>query len=212
VHLGDSITAGQWIDPARRWTSHVENELARVSHATIVSHNRGLSGEQTRMALERFPDAVQAARPDILTIQYGMNDCNCWVTDAGVPRVSEAAFAANLAEMVGRARRHGTAHVILATNNPTLRPGVMISGERYEDANARYSEIVREVAAETDATLCDIREAFERSHLGLASLVLPEPDLLHLSEAGHRLYFETMWPLLESAVLEIVGTATRSPV
>jgi lysophospholipase L1-like esterase len=181
-----------------------------VSHDKIVSHNRGISGEQTRMALERFPEAVQSIRPDILTIQYGMNDCNCWVTDAGVARVSEAAFAANLAEMVARARLHGAAHVILATNSPTLRPGVMTSGERYEDANARYSEIIREVAAETDATLCDIREAFERSDLGLDSLLLPEPDLLHLSEEGHRLYFETIWPLLENAALEVVGAATRS--
>jgi lysophospholipase L1-like esterase len=205
VHLGDSITAGQLVDPAVRWTTLIESDLRLRFGAEVESSNVGISGEQTRMALERFPAAVQEARPNVLTIQYGLNDCNCWQTDAGLPRVSEQAFAANVAEMVRRARAHGTSQIVLATNHPTLRLDTMVSGEVYEDANARYSELMRHVAEETGVILCDIRAAFERSQADPARLLVPAPDLLHLSAEGHRLYADTIWPFVEQSVQAVRG-------
>ncbi len=204
THLGDSITAGQRVDPGVRWTTHIQRQLSVTFEEEVVSYNLGISGEQTRMALERFPKVVQEERPDVLTIQYGMTDCNCWLTDSGLPRVSEDAYAANLTEMVHRAQAHGTSHVILATSHPTLRLAVMPNGERYEAANARYSELLQRVAGETGVLLCDIRGAFERSEVDLEHLLIPEPDLLHLSEQGHRLYFAAIWPFVEDAVSSVL--------
>ena len=47
---------------------------------------------------------MQELEPDVMTLQFGLNDCNCWETDRGLPRVSEEAFRANLIEMIERAR------------------------------------------------------------------------------------------------------------
>src|SRR5215218_6031477 len=106
VYMGDSITFGQYVDPALRWSTIVDARLRDVVDPAIelVMHNRGVSGETTRMALERFPSDLQELRPDVVTIQFGLNDANCWQTDQGLPRVSERAFEANLVEMISRAR------------------------------------------------------------------------------------------------------------
>src|SRR5215471_3369660 len=101
VHMGDSITFGQHLDPTYRWTTLVYDWLDKIYRSTSVhirSLNRGISGETTRMGLERFPQDVQNMLPDVMTLQFGLNDCNCWVTDKGLPRVSPTAFRANLVE------------------------------------------------------------------------------------------------------------------
>jgi len=203
VHMGDSITFGQYIDPSRRWTALVGARLrdAFSPDLEIVSLNRSVSGETTRMGLERFPTDVQEAQPDVMTLQFGLNDCNCWQTDHGLPRVSEAAFTANLAEMVTRARRFGAREIVMATNHRTLRRDTLPSGEIYEDASARYSELLRQVAAETGCTLCDIRAVFEPfDDDELDRLLLPAPDLLHLSEEGNAVYADAVCSYVETAV------------
>lgn len=213
VHMGDSITFGQYIDPAVRWTSLVENRLRDrfADRLEIVSLNRGISGETTRMGLERFPVDVQDAGGDVMTLQFGLNDCNCWETNRGLPRVSEQAFSANLLEMVARARRFGIGEIVIQTNHRTLR-GRLPSGELYEDANSRYSGLLRSVAHATGAVLCDIREAFaDLDDAELAAMLLPEPDVLHLSERGNALYADTIYPYLESAV-ERVTAARRGRI
>src|ERR1044072_1891775 len=111
VHMGDSITEGQYIDPSVRWTSLIARRLAeRFGEDRFVSVNSGISGETTRLGLERYPRDVQERQTGLLTIQFGLNDCNCWETDHGVPRVSEAAFTANLIEMIERGRVFGASH------------------------------------------------------------------------------------------------------
>lgn len=204
VHMGDSITFGQYIDPRHRWTTllaeRIEPECA-AAKVDIFAHNRGVSGETTRQGLERYQADVQELRPDVLTLQFGLNDCNCWQTDAGLPRVSERAFAANLVEMIARARRFGARQIVLANNHRTLRYALLPSGEPYEDANRRYSEISREVAEETGVLFCDIRAAFEPlDDAELAELLLPPPDILHLSVAGNRVYADAIEPAYRAAL------------
>jgi acyl-CoA thioesterase-1 len=205
VYMGDSITFGQYLEPSLRWTALLDRQLReRFSGRLFETYNRGISGETTRMGLERFPRDVQELEPDVMTLQFGLNDCNCWQTDRGLPRVSEAAYRANLIEMIARARRFGARRIVLSTNHRTLRLDEQRSGEVFEAANARYSAIVRDVALEEGVDLCDIRQAFEPfDDERLADLLLPVPDVLHLSEAGNRVYFDAIWPHIERAVDEI---------
>lgn len=209
VHIGDSITFGQYLQEEHRWTDLVSQRLNRKYENTpvcLASLNKGVSGETTRMALERFGKDVQAVAPDILTLQFGLNDCNCWLTDRGLPRVSEDAFRANLSEMVRRAKHFGASHVILANNHPTTRLKPMPSGEAYEEANARYSRISQEVAEESDGIFCDVRKRFERFGLKeLSKLLLPFPDQLHLSVEGNQIYADLIGPVIEQAVEDIVN-------
>jgi lysophospholipase L1-like esterase len=210
VAMGDSITFGQHLDPELRWTTLVERRLADCFNGIVEVHNRGVSGETTRMGLERFPKDVQEFEPDLVTLQFGLNDCNCWKTDRGLPRVSERSFQANLIEMIARVRRFGARRIILSTSHPTVRFAPMASGEEYESANARYSELVREVAEEERVDLCDIRRAFERfSTEELRALLIPYPDQLHLGPAGNAVYADAIWPFIEQAATDLLEEGFR---
>lgn len=204
VHVGDSITFGQHIDPTVRWTSLVRDRLVdryRDTNILIESINSGVSGDTTRMALERFPRDVQSFEAPVVTIQFGLNDCNCWATDRGLPRVSPAAFEANLVEMIGRARNFGARHVVLATNHRTLRRTMLPTGETYEEANARYTTLTRAVAEAVSVELCDVRVVFDRfKDDQLDELLLTPPDQVHLSEAGNLVYANIIWPYIDAAV------------
>jgi lysophospholipase L1-like esterase len=208
LFMGDSITAGQYVDPQLRWTSLVGDALVRKYHDTSVNLlclNRGISGETTRQGLERYPTDVQSIHPDVMTLQFGLNDCNSWVTDRGMPRVTLPAYRANIMEMIQRARLFGAKEIILSTNHPTLRRKILLSGESLEDARKRYNETVRKVAHETGVTLCDMEKAFD----GLADQqleleLLPYPDHLHLSAPGHVRYAGTIGPLVKRAVERII--------
>lgn len=210
VFMGDSITTGQYIDPALRWTSLVGDAIVSKYLPTPVNFNmlvRGVSGETTRQGLERFPTDLQQYQPDIVTLQFGLNDCNCWVSDGGLPRVSEAAYRANLIEMVDRSRRCGAGHVFICTNHPTLRHKVLLSGESLEQRRRRYNDIVREVAATSGAELCDVEQAFAAfDDRDLAEMLLPYPDHLHLSVAGHRHYANYIQPRIMRAISSLVAT------
>ena len=203
--MGDSITEGQYVDPSLVWTRLVEVKLRAVfgdaGSTELVFLRRGISGETTRQGLERFPRDVQQARPTVMTLQFGLNDCNCWDTDEGHPRVSEAAYRANLVEMIERARLFGTREIVLSTNHPTLRHRKLRNGRTLEEQRVRYNQIVREVAAATHVTLCDIDAGFEGfDDRALRRLLLPEPDVLHLSPEGHEVYADLIFPALRAAI------------
>jgi lysophospholipase L1-like esterase len=205
VYFGDSITYGQYLDPELRWTSIVDARLrGRFPTTTFETFNRGVSGETTAMGLARFAPDLQDLEPILVTIHFGLNDCNCWLTDRGLPRVSEDAYRANLLEMIQRARHFGARRIIVMTNHRTLRRDPMISGDIYEDASSRYSAIMREVAAGSGVNLCDIRSGFEAfDDESLDRLLLPAPDRLHLSAAGNDAYANLIWPHVEAAVADL---------
>ena len=175
VCIGDSITVGQHLDPPDvPWPVMLDIGPVLV---------RGVSGETTRMGLERFPRDVQAHEPEIVVIQFGHNDCNRWETDRGLPRVSPDAYVANLAEMVDRSRRFG-AVPYLCTLTPSKR-----SAQHAQDV-AWYDALLRGVAAEKNVALIDTRAAFGEAEGLLIG------DGLHLSGDGHRLYARTVSAVL----------------
>jgi lysophospholipase L1-like esterase len=167
VVCGDSITAGQHLDEGyAAWPQLLSTQLG---HPVIA---RGVPGDTTRLGLERFPRDVQSQSPDVVVIQFGHNDANRWQTDRGLPRVSFAAYVANLAEMIERCLAFD-AKPYLCTISPTYRsPG------HAEDC-ARYDAGLRELAADLDVPLLDVRPVIEERHL---------LDGLHLNFDGHLLY------------------------
>jgi len=210
VYMGDSITEGQYVHHALRWTELV---ICRV-RAKLADHidvdalhffNRGISSETTRQGLERYPRDVQVLKPRVMTLQFGLNDCNCWDTDLGLPRVSKAAYRANLIEMIVRARACGTKHIVLSNNHPTLRFRNLASGQNLEERRIAYNEIVRQVANETGVTFCDIASVFaDLDKASLADMLLAEPDVLHLSPLGHERYAQAIFEPVYQGILQSI--------
>lgn len=182
VCLGDSITYGQFLTQVA-WPKLV------VGHMLL---NAGISNETTRNGLERFPRDVQQVGPKAVILQFGLNDCNRWESDRGLPRVSLAAYVANLEEMVRRCRAFSI-RPFLCTLTPTRK-----SARHSGDAEV-YDAALREVATRMDVELIDVRTAFEAwrdpADADWTDLVLP--DGVHLNEVGHRVFATTVQRALD---------------
>ena len=154
-------------------------------------------------------DRIQSHQPDIVVIQFGMNDCNHWNTDQGLPRVSIEAFSANLSEIITRVIHFGAKKVFLNTNHPTLLnkltfPKTQIT---YQESNSSYNEAIRLIARKSGVELNDVEfeflKAIRENKNSLDELLLAD-DLLHLSKKGHDLYYSFIYPKIEQAVSEIL--------
>jgi lysophospholipase L1-like esterase len=209
--FGDSICFGQGVSPHLTWVSRLSAQMTKKfeGRLDLTFQNPSVNGNTTRMALERMAYDVQSHRPDVLIIQFGMNDCNVWETDGGHTRVAPSAFAANLSEIVGRGRLFGAREIILGANHTTTRvrtnlPNVDFT---YEESNLRYNGIIRDLAQKLETRLVDNEMAFrdfiKTGKNTTGDLLLP--DELHLSKLGHDVYLQSYYGAVESAVAAVSG-------
>lgn len=210
VFFGDSICVGQFISPHLTWVSQISSCLEKLiveKNENIWCSNVSISGNTTRMALERMPFDVQSHGIDIIYIQFGMNDCNYWQTDKGVQRVTPNAFEANLKEMIVRAKIFGAKKILIGTNHLTPKTNLLgFVSISYQESNIRYNKIIRKVSEEEKLILVD-NEVFWKKKLESNSLKLDDlllSDQIHLSLSGHQLYFEFVYPLIKKAVEELL--------
>jgi lysophospholipase L1-like esterase len=206
VFFGDSICVGQGVSIHQGWVTRLAariEDISRDKDREILVVNASANGNTTRQALERMPYEVQSQGVDYLLVQFGLNDCNHWQTDRGLPRVSLRAFEANLDEILERAFRFGARRAILNTNHPTVRTKtpMLETSLTYEDSNRAYNEAIRTVAGrwadrvDLNDVECHIRALANRGEVRIGDLL--QPDGLHLSVRGHEVYFSLVCPLLE---------------
>ena len=211
--FGDSIGYGQLVSHHKTWTTKLSEKLSKsIKNNTFIIQNASVNGNTTRQALERMSYDVTSHAPDILIIQFGMNDCNYWASDFGSPRVSKRAFGANLIEIIDKAANCDVRHIFLNTNHPSLKSGIEhIEGLTHIDSNRQYNEVIRDVFNQVrthfPVTLIDIEAEFEREldaniHIKLSDLLLQ--DGIHLSEEGHDLYFKILGTVMLNQIKRIV--------
>lgn len=216
--FGDSICVGQYVSLHRGWVARVSELVSRDDTArgyrTVVT-NASANGRTSRLALEAMAYEVSSHSPEVLIVQFGMNDCNYWKSDRGIPRVSQKAFVANLEEIVARGVAAGCKRILLNTNHPTGRDREVLppTNRTYESSNREYNALIREVAQRLggQVELIDIERAFIGASSGDRSKIddLLLPDRLHLAEAGHDLYFSIVAPVVTRIVEEL--RAERDP-
>lgn len=206
MFFGDSICVGQGVSIHKGWVAqlaaHVAEAVASRGRDVLVI-NSSINGNTTRQALERMPYDVQSQRVDCLIVQFGLNDCNYWHSDNGVPRVSPKAFGANLEEIMTRAVTFGARRIIVNTNHPTTRTSETLpfASITFQESNSRYNEIIRGVATQYrgPVILNDVARHIDDlvrqgQVANVADLLLD--DGLHLNERGHRIYYAAIEPLV----------------
>lgn len=176
---GHSVPAGYFATP------HVDTFAAyphlwhrrlkeRFPWALINVVTTAIGGENAESGAARFATDVLALRPDVVTIDYGLND-----RDLG-PQRARAAWERMLAG-AGEAR----AKVILLTPTWDAWDG-RHNGVR-DDALAAHARLIRDLATSTDVGLADAYAAFEREvAAGVdVSTLLSWPN--HPNRRGHEL-------------------------
>jgi acyl-CoA thioesterase I len=217
VFFGDSICVGQNVSIHKIWVSLMSQAVHSALDGVVLPRgeelivsNPSINGNTTRMALERMPFDVQQVGADFVYTQFGLNDCNYWMTDKVVARVTAHSFEGNLKEIIARARGAGAKKVAIGTNHGTTRfaPTHGAINITYEESRRQYNEIIRKVASEDpDVLLIDIAAMMEvEIGSGRATLEATlHSDGLHLSELGHQIYFEKMREHLLPAIIQAVN-------
>jgi len=211
LFFGDSICVGQGISIHQGWVAKIAADFSTTGLPTsqeILVINSSINGRTTRQALEDMPYHVQGQRPDILVIQFGLNDCNHWATDRGLPRVSPEAFKANLQEIVQRGKHFGARHILINNNHPTvsIKESTPLDHQSFEDSNQIYNAVTRNLANESpdDIHFQDVERHFHeliKNGAKMSEFLLK--DGLHLGVAGHQIYFDLIHPIIQDAVNQL---------
>ncbi|MFA6448682.1 MAG: GDSL-type esterase/lipase family protein [bacterium] len=175
VAFGDSITEGY--DSARSFVDFWEEALRKnYPSALLRMINSGISGDTTFGAVDRFRRDVAPHRPDLVTVQFGINDC--------YNTVYRSEFRENLQWIILRIQEETGAEIILVTS-------MLPRNEQDHESLMRYYDVIRFYATEYNLAIVELDTLWLRALRGerdFDSLVLP--DGIHPSEAGHRLIAE----------------------
>jgi lysophospholipase L1-like esterase len=209
VAFGDSTTAVR--GSTKVYATLLQEELRNVR---II--NAGVSGNTTEMARKRFEQDILRHQPQIVIIQFGINDAavDVWKTPAATePRVPLERYEANLRHFV-QTLKSKKARVVLMTPNPlrwTPKLKEMYGQPPYRPENvegfnaplAPYCEAARRVAREEGAELLDIQQAFveyaQKRGVTVDSLL---SDGMHPNDDGHRIEAD----LLRERILALAKT------
>lgn len=178
--FGDSITAGYAV--RRGFPSFWKEKLAKkYPDARIEMINLGVLGDTTRDGLARLDWAVLSYEPDLVTVNFGINDC--------VLGLELLEFEMNLVQMVRRIRAGPASEILLLSSQPLETPP-------YDGLVQDYYQSIGRVASEMDAGFVDVYSAWMahvREGTPLCSLILPGLD--HPNEAGYRIIADELMKL-----------------
>jgi lysophospholipase L1-like esterase len=180
VAFGDSITAGYAV---RRGFPSFWKEMLQQKYpeARIEMINSGVSGDTSMDGLARLDWSVLSYEPDLVTINFGINDC---VMGLGLEE-----FEANLVEMVRRIRSGPASEILLLSSQPLETPP-------YDRLVLDYYQAIERVAMEMDVGFVDVYGAWmDRVRQGtpLSSMIISGMD--HPNEAGYKVIAEELMKL-----------------
>jgi len=209
VTFGDSTTAPRegvevYTDQLTRRFLGARPELGFI--------NQGVCGDTTAAARLRFDEAVLAARPEVVILQFGINDSavDVWKNPPETKsRVSLAEYEGNLRFFVEQILAVG-GHVILMTPNQLRwtpetkslygRPPYDADDERgFTHILLGYAEVVRRLAREYNLSLIDVFASYdlweESRSVSCSELML---DGMHPNSDGQTLVADALEPLLRA--------------
>lgn len=191
--FGDSICHGYGVDPGESWVGLLRARCAALPDGGPEIINAGVNGDATDDGLRRMRRDVEERRPDLLYIQFGLNDC--WIGLLPPPAVAD-----NVRAMVRRGLACGARAVVVGNNHPVLfGEDVLLGGGVYPERVRRCNAALREAfAAPPDGVIfADLERVFLRAAPDAPTLSrLLQDDGLHLSREGNALYCEHLFPVL----------------
>ena len=183
VFVGDSVTAGVGVSaPSLRYSSRVV-ELLRGQGQAATEVNLGKSGQALCQQPEGYATEVLQAQPDVLVVQWGVND-HFW-------GYSVAQFAVAYDGLVSAVRAVRPEMPIVLTT--------LIPDYRYPDTSEQWlgeaNVAIQEVAARYGCHLADLHRALDHHRDQYYA------DIIHPNDAGTQVMAEAIVRALAAAPL-----------
>lgn len=194
VTFGDSTTA-----PRGRLKVYTDCLAEKFPENTFI--NAGIPGNTTEMGRRRFEKDVLEKKPDLVIIQFGINDSTVDVykkTPATKSRVSKKRYEENLKFFIEKLKEKGVKVILMTPNRLCWTPKLKeLYGKPPYDPNNpdgfnvmldQYVDIVRRVAKEENVPLVDVNAEYARlvkdGNMTVKSLLL---DGMHPNTKGQKL-------------------------
>jgi lysophospholipase L1-like esterase len=193
VALGDSYTIGTSVLPAERWPERLVEALGPAEPTLELAANLGVNGYTTDDLIRAELPALEALRPDVVSVLIGVNDV--------VRGVTPATYELNLERILGTLLARLAPDRIFAVAIPdyTVTP----AGADFGDPRRQHDAIV--AANATMARRC--RQAgiayidiFDLSLRAATDRTLVAADGLHPSGAQYALWVERIAPVVAGLV------------
>lgn len=177
-----SLVVGSWVSQLTRWLGH--------THPQYAVCNQGKPGWSSVKGRECFDELVCSLKPDVLILNFGINDWRAGV----VP----SAYGSNIEEMILDVKRMN-GDCILWTSGPVSA----ITGETYgwndplQDQHFPYhfddyNHTLRQLAVKHGLILADIEQEIIKEWRNGLALSEHFYDAIHFSQWGHDYIFECM--------------------
>ncbi len=220
VAFGASTTA-----PRAQVVVFADQLTDRIGPGNVKILNMGVRGNSTHAAMERFQRDVLDQKPDVVIIQFGINDSAVDVWDdppKTTPRVALADYESNIRYFVRASQAIGAEVILMTPNQLCWSPRTL---ERYgkppynrDDPRGfnllltEYCEVVRNVARDEKARLVDVYAAYDDAQkTGGKTAEDLLPDGMHPTTDGHGLVADALEPLLQDIIAKR-KTHTGSPM
>ncbi|MEZ6093387.1 MAG: GDSL-type esterase/lipase family protein [Pirellulaceae bacterium] len=187
VFHGHSVPAGYFKTPTVQtfdaYPHLFHAKLAkRFPTATIDVSVTAIGGENSRSGAERLDDDVLALNPDVVCIDYGLNDRRLGLEE------TEKAWRSMIERLVAN-----NIHVVLLTPTPDTHEDILSA----DAPLAKYAELIRRLATEYKLPLVDCYIQFQQLAKNGAKLA----DLMsipnHPNRAGHEVVANLLFNAFE---------------
>lgn len=170
VAFGDSTTATRLPYVPSVYADILRTQLPGVLGLPVTVVNAGIGGDDTNKAKARFNADVLSYHPDVVIVQFGLNDS--WVNsqvEGNPSRVAIDTYAANLNYFVTTLKATGSDVILMTTNQTNTDPNAppvtpLASSHWYpqwqEDLLSTYNDRVRNIARTQDVRLLDVWQMY----------------------------------------------------
>jgi len=210
--IGDSVTHGcfelivganeEYVPvyrSERGYVNGVERRLRALYPAAAVTVlNAGISGDNSRGGLARIERDVLSFSPDLVTVNFGLNDSMNADTERGVE-----AYRRNMRSMFEKILASGAEGMLVTPNFMCSHVSVTVEGEglrgtavraaqvQNEGILKRYVDAAREVAREMNVPVADAYRRWEQmASCGVDTTALLSNGINHPTEEMHAIFEE----------------------
>ncbi len=180
VALGDSLTYGWMVE--KGYIDFLQEMLkAKYPGASILFTNRGIPGDTAEGGLRRLKEQVIDAQPDLVFVQFALNDAF-----SGCP---VAQYARTISRIIDRLQQETAAEVLLLTSVALADP--------HEDSMAlQYYKCLEQMAQQRAVPIARVH-AYWKEKTGGNFKGLLQSDLVHPTVAGYCLMAEAIMQVLQ---------------
>ena len=207
VMFGDSTTARRPGEVKAVYPKLVQQKLIAAGLNHVVA-NRGVGGHNTSQAMARFQSDVLALQPQLVVIQFGLNDAavDVWQDPPATgPRVAKDTYISNLRQMIIRLKTQGIRTILMTPNRMYWSPALLerYSKPPYNSADPEsfnhlhldeYCAALRVLAAEENIPLVDINQVYLDADAPRKFLL--ERCQQHPNDLGHKLVADLLAPVV----------------